>query len=1008
MNNILLNKLLFLSLFLALFMCIFVSYSYTNKRNIIFMRFINDIIKPLIRLTGIGSLVVLGLLLSLSADAQGWEKYYGDGADEEATAIIQTIDQGYAIAGRKFTNQGDFEFYVLRVDVDGTILWEYTFGSADLSPDFAYDIIETPDQGLVIVGETNMGGPFAGRDVFLLKIDKNGVFVTRNFFGTNQDDRGFGLQNTQDGGIILTGTSDNSIYVVKTDAVLEPLWETTIPNTVGGVGRDIIETPGGDFIIVGSIGDNSLSQVFVVRINDIGDELDRDTFGGLENDVAYDIIQASDGDYVIAGKKGNNSNFYVIKLHDNEVTLNLDLVWGKDYGLNSITEEARAIVETKDNGFVLAGFSDFGVDLQASLLKIDNDGEFIWQENYGRTGIDAANDLVQTATGGLVFAGFTSEPATFFPQDILLVKTDNEGKKVFTNHVIGNVFYDYNDNCSNDGGIETGIRTWTVKAVGVETYYGVTDEFGNYDIPVDIGSYVVSVVTPNLYWIPCLTGWNVNFPNQNTTLIRDFAIQQDTDIALCTDLEIDISTPFVAVCEESTFMVNYCNHGTTAAQGIEVGLVISNNFTYVSSGPPIAGFFDSLYTFEVGGLDIGECGSFPITVKASCDALLSETHYIKAHITPDAICPVYNGAEIAVNGYCDGDSVRFEISNVGGQAMSAGLDYIVVEDILIGLQEPNGPILASGQTIKFAEPANGSTYRLSAKQIAGHPGNSISPSIAVEGCVAGGGTDYTTGFYTQLPEDDKDHFLATDCQENVPITFGSQVKRGYPKGYGDSLKIASTTDLTYHIKFQNVGTDTAIRVVIRDTISPFLDPQTVRPGASSHDYEFEVYDNGILKFTFDNIMLIDSSTNEAASHGFVKYRITQKPDNPEGSLVKNSAAIFFDYYAPLTTDSVCNVIGGLEWTDFIIVSDHEIYIPKTDIKVYPNPVSQFATFELEGASIHPPLDFYIYDVAGRLVRSERFYDMTFTFDRGNLPAGMYFYQITTENQLVSTGKIITK
>jgi len=200
--------------------------------------------------------------------------------------------------------------------------------------------------------------------------------------------------------------------------------------------------------------------------------------------------------------------------------------------------------------------------------------------------------------------------------------------------------------------------------------------------------------------------------------------------------------------------------------------------------------------------------------------------------------------------------------------------------------------------------------------------------------------------------------------------------------------VTVSTDLKYHIKFQNVGTDTAIRVVIRDTISTLLDPQTIRPGASSHDYEFEVYDNGILKFTFNNIMLIDSSTNESASHGFVKYRITQKPDNPEGSIIKNGAAIFFDYNAPLGTGDVCNVIGGLEWTDFIITNDHEVYIPKTEIKIYPNPITQFATFELDGPSIQTPLDFEIYDVAGRLVRSERFFETTFTFSRKNLPSGM--------------------
>lgn len=974
------------------------------------MRFINDIIKPLIRFTRSGTLVILGLLLSLSANAQGWEKYYGlDAGEDEANAIIQTIDQGYAIVGSSNSFTGSFDIYVIRTDVDGKILWEKNIGAFN-QQELGYDIVETADQGLVVIGETTGGGPFGGKDVFLQKIDKKGNFVWQQYFGTNGDDRGLGLNITQDGGLVLVGESEGSIYIIKTDENGDLEWETFL-DTDNGVGYDVIETSEGDFIAVGSDGNNTESDVYVARLNNLGEFLHSQTYGGAENDVAYKIIQASDGEFVVAGKKGNGGNFYVLKLKVN--TLSFEESWIVEHGDDFVTEEARSVIETSDNNFVLAGYSDYPTNdqgfLQASILKISgNNGGFIWQKDYGRNRADAFNGIVQTPWNGFVMTGFTSSPPNFSPFDVLLVKADSEGNLAFNTHIQGNVYYDFGNDC-NYNGTQPGVKNWIVKAVGEKTYYGTTDENGNYDIKVDLGQYSLSVVPKNNYWEICPTNYPVNFPAPYDTLTRNFGITPASALPACTDLEVDLSTPFVKACENSTYTINYCNHGTLDAAGIEIGLILSNNLSYVSSSLPLGEVIDSLYTFDIGNLDIGECGSFTITVLASCDALIAETHSIKAHITPEGICPEYNGAEIAVNGFCDGDSVRFEIRNVGQEAINQAVDYIVIEDIIMGLQgQPNIPNLGPQESVQFAYEANGATYRLTAKQISGHPGNSFSPSIAVEGCVAGGGTNYSTGFYTQLPEDDKDHFLSYDGQENIDDNFSSQAKRGYPKGYGDSLKIASTTDLKYHIKFQNVGPETAIRLVIRDTISPFLDPQTVRPGASSHDYEFEVYDNGILKFTFNNIMLIDSSTNEAASHGFVKYRITQKPDNPLGSLVKSGAAIFFDYYAPQVTDSTCHVIAGTEWTDFIITSDHEIYIPQTEIKIYPNPVSQFATFELEGASIHPPLDFEVYDVAGRLVRSERFFDTTFVFNRGNLSAGMYFYKISSRSQLISTGKIITK
>ena len=114
--------------------------------------------------------------------------------------------------------------------------------------------------------------------------------------------------------------------------------------------------------------------------------------------------------------------------------------------------------------------------------------------------------------------------------------------------------------------------------------------------------------------------------------------------------------------------------------------------------------------------------------------------------------------------------------------------------------------------------------------------------------------------------------------------------------------------MEYLIRFQNTGTDTAFLVVIRDTISPFLDPATVRPGASSHPYTWSLMNNGSLKFTFENIMLPDSNINEAASHGFIKFKIQQQPENLPGTTIHNQAGIYFDYNAPVITNQTTHKI----------------------------------------------------------------------------------------------------
>jgi len=87
--------------------------------------------------------------------------------------------------------------------------------------------------------------------------------------------------------------------------------------------------------------------------------------------------------------------------------------------------------------------------------------------------------------------------------------------------------------------------------------------------------------------------------------------------------------------------------------------------------------------------------------------------------------------------------------------------------------------------------------------------------------------------------------------------------------------------------------------VIRDTLSEFLDVTSIQQGASSHPYQLEILEYNILKFTFANINLVDSVTNEPESHGFVSFRISQLDSLPLGTVIHNSAAIFFDYEPPV-------------------------------------------------------------------------------------------------------------
>lgn len=114
--------------------------------------------------------------------------------------------------------------------------------------------------------------------------------------------------------------------------------------------------------------------------------------------------------------------------------------------------------------------------------------------------------------------------------------------------------------------------------------------------------------------------------------------------------------------------------------------------------------------------------------------------------------------------------------------------------------------------------------------------------------------------------------------------------------------------LSYLIRFQNTGTDTAFNIVVRDTLDMNLDPATLRVTGESHPMDLSIVGNGRLAFAFDNILLPDSNINEPESHGYVAYTIERRDGLPLGTALDNTAHIYFDFNAPIVTNTVSSVI----------------------------------------------------------------------------------------------------
>lgn len=197
-----------------------------------------------------------------------------------------------------------------------------------------------------------------------------------------------------------------------------------------------------------------------------------------------------------------------------------------------------------------------------------------------------------------------------------------------------------------------------------------------------------------------------------------------------------------------------------------------------------------------------------------------------------------------------------------------------------------------------------------------------------------------------------------ECQPNIG-SYDPNDKRAFVNDTLHEGFVLQNTDIEYQIRFQNTGTDTAFNIVIVDTISGALDISTFKPGVSSHPYEYQLHGGNVVKFVFNNIQLPDSNINNAASQGFINYKISQKPDLPLLTAIENKADIYFDFNKPVGTNRHKLIVNKSTSTKVLPGST-------AAVEAYPNPASD-GLFWLESLDPARMLQrVWIFDAAGRL------------------------------------------
>lgn len=325
-----------------------------------------------------------------------WNREFGS-MDFPGTArdIQQTTDGGYIITGLTGPYGKGWNAWLIKINEDGSEVWNKTFGG--IKEDWANSVIEKED-GYIIGGYTKSFGS-GEEDFWLIQTDKYGNEIWNKTYGERFSDLGIKTIETRDEGYAMVGYSSQGelppdIRVLKTDKDGVLQWSRTYGGEGTEFGDAILEISNGYLIsgITSTYATHGSRDAWLVSIDKQGNEQWNKTYGwgGYEFNAYVSDIEEG---YIIAGYSEvtpvGEGNAYIIKTDKNG-----NEVWNKTHGGHGI-ESIGDITKTND-GYILVGSTEtYDVGLfDAWLLKVDKNGNEIWNKSFGGRGRDIANAVI--------------------------------------------------------------------------------------------------------------------------------------------------------------------------------------------------------------------------------------------------------------------------------------------------------------------------------------------------------------------------------------------------------------------------------------------------------------------------------------------------------------------------------------------------------------------------------------------------------------------------------------
>jgi hypothetical protein len=360
-----------------------------------------------------------------------WQKSFGGVTNEDCFVIRPAANGGCLVAGRSLsgasgnketTNHGLSDGWVVRLDQGGHKLWEQSVGGTNY--DGFTDVRQTSDGGWILAG----GGSTTNAlltGYWVVRLDANGAFLwERNFAGAGGRDVAKAVLPTAEGGFLIGGWSMSGTNGVK-----------TMPNIADANGQAM----GPDF--------------WVLRVDSEGRILWQNVYGGYREDNFSTIEPKSGGGFILVGDSssppsGNKqsvhyggSDYWIVSTDEAG-----QVIWEKSYG-GSGWDSATHVCPTPDGGCAVIGFSRSPADGNKTvpsmgglmddvwLLRVNGEGNKLWERNIGTTDPETPAGIQLTADGGFYVAVCRARPEGLFSW---LTRLDANGNRVWENQYFSN------------------------------------------------------------------------------------------------------------------------------------------------------------------------------------------------------------------------------------------------------------------------------------------------------------------------------------------------------------------------------------------------------------------------------------------------------------------------------------------------------------------------------------------------------------------------------------------